>query len=248
MDRFRRYRGPVTLAAAALVPLGIAGMLVLFRTTFVDTASALVFVAAIVALAVVGSRTAGIVATTSSTLWFDLFLTRPYERLAISHRPDIETTVSLFVVGVVVTELAARNRRHHSTAIEEADYVSLLYRFSELVASGAPAADVLERTQPELIDLLGLRACRYEAGGSSRPRPTIEHDARVFLGVNLWSVEDMGLPGPEIELLVHGRGEVLGRFVLTPTPGLPIPFQRRVVAVALADQVGAALSPQLRSA
>jgi K+-sensing histidine kinase KdpD len=248
MDGFRRYRGRVTLAAAAFVPLGIAGILVPLRSIFVDTASGLLFVAAILAIAVVGNRMAGIVATASSTLWFDLFLTRPYERLAITHRPDIETAVSLFVVGVVVTELAARNRRHHSIATEEADYVSLLYRFSELVASGASAPDVLEQTRRELIDLLGLRACRYESGASSRLRPTIEHDARVFLGANLWAVEDIGLPGPEIELLVYGRGDVLGRFVLTPTPGLPIPFQRRVVAVALADQVGAALSPQLRSA
>jgi K+-sensing histidine kinase KdpD len=248
MDGFQRYRGPATLAAAALVPLGLAGILVPFRTTFVDPASALLFVAAILAVAVVGNRPAGIVASISSTLWFDLFLTRPYERLAISHRPDIETAVSLFVVGVVVTELAARNRRHRSIATAGADYVSLIYRFSELVASGAPAADILERTQRELIDLLELRACRYEDGGSSRLRPTMEHDGRVFLGVNLWAVEDMGLPGPEIELLVHGRGDVLGRFILTPTPGRPISIQRRVVAVALADQVGAALSPQLRSA
>jgi K+-sensing histidine kinase KdpD len=248
MDGFRRYRDPATLAVAALVPLGLAGILVPFRTTFADTASALLFVAAIVAIAVVGNRTAGIVATISSSLWFDLFLTRPYERLAISRGADIETTVCLFVVGVVVTELAARNRRHRSAATEEADYVSLIYRFSELVASGAPAPDILEQTQRELTDLLELRACGYEAGARSRLRPTIEHDARVFIGVNLWAVEDLGLPGPEIELLVHGRGDVLGRFVLTPTPGLPISSQRRLVAVALADQVGAALSPQLRSA
>jgi hypothetical protein len=58
----------------------------------------------------------------------------------------------------------------------------------------------------------------------------------------------MGLPGPEIELLVHDRGQTLGRFVLTPTPGFPVSLQRRVVAVALADQVGAVLRPRLRSA
>jgi K+-sensing histidine kinase KdpD len=248
MDGFRRYRGPVILVAAALLPLALAGVLVPFRTTFVDPASALLFVAVILAIAVVGNRTAGIVASISSTLWFDLFLTRPYERLAISHRPEIETTVSLFVVGVIVTELAARNRRHRTNATAEADYVGLLYRFSELVASGAPAVDILDRTEHELIDLLELRACRYERGAGSRLRPSLEHDARVFVGANLWAVEDLGLPGPEIELLVNGRGDVLGRFVLTPTPGRPIAFQRRVVAVALADQVGAALSPQLRSA
>jgi K+-sensing histidine kinase KdpD len=248
MDGFRRYRGSITLVAAALLPLGLAGVLVPFRATFVDPASALLFVAVILAIAVVGNRAAGIVASISSTLWFDLFLTRPYERLAISHRPEIETAVSLFAVGVVVTELAARNRRHRTAATAEADYVGLLYRFSELVASGAPAEDILDRTEHELIDLLELRACRYERGTASRLRPSLEHDAQVFLGANLWAVEDMGLPGPEIELLVNGRGDVLGRFVLTPTPGRPIAFQRRVVAVALADQVGAALSPQLRSA
>jgi K+-sensing histidine kinase KdpD len=248
MKHFQRYRGTITIAAAVLGPLGVAGILVPFRATFADAASSLVFVAVIVAIAVVGNRTAGILATISSTLWFDLFLTRPYERLAITHRADIETALSLLVVGVVVTELAARNRHHHSIATKESVYVGLMYRFSELVTSGAPAAEVLERAQHELINLLGLRNCRFEYGAGQRPRLTMEHDARVFLGGNLWAVEDVGLPGPEIELLVHGRGILLGRFVLTPTPGLPVAIQPRVVAVALADQVGAALSPQLRSA
>ena len=248
MQIFRRYRDPVILSAAALIPLGIAGILVPFRSTFVATASALLFVAVIVAIAVLGDRRAGVLATVSSTLWFDLFLTRPYERLAITHRADIETAVSLFIVGVVVTELAARNRTHHFMATQGADYVGLLYEFSELVASGAPAEEVVERTQHALTDLLGLRGCRYERGPGGRARLSIEHDGGVFLGGNLWDVDHMGLPGPEIELQVRGRGAELGRFVLVPTPGQPVPLQRRVVAIALTDQVGAALVPLLRSA
>jgi hypothetical protein len=58
----------------------------------------------------------------------------------------------------------------------------------------------------------------------------------------------MGLPGPELELLVRSRGRTQGRFILTPTPGHPIELQRRVVAVAIADQVGGAVASQLRSA
>ena len=96
------------------------------------------------AVAVAGNRFTGLVATVSATLWFDLFLTRPYGRLAISHRPDIETAVSLFVVGVIVTELAARNRYHYEAAAQESDYVALIYGLSELVASGAPAQKVIE--------------------------------------------------------------------------------------------------------
>ena len=43
-------------------------------------------------------------------------------------------------------------------------------------------------------------------------------------------------------------GRVEGRFVLTPTPGYPVSLERRVVAIAIADQVGAANRLQLRSA
>ena len=143
MKWLRRYRGMLTLSAAVLVPLAVGALVVPFRSTFAATASALVFVAVIVAVAVVGNRTAGILATVSSTLWFDFFLTRPYERLAIADPADVETAVSLFIVGVVVTELAARNRHHHSVATEEADLIGLIYRFSELVAAGAPETEVI---------------------------------------------------------------------------------------------------------
>ncbi len=182
MNRFRRHRDVVALAAALVLPLGMAAILVPFRSSFANTASALVLVAVIVAVAVTGNRFTGLVATVSATLWFDLFLTRPYGRLAISHRPDIETAVSLFVVGVIVTELAARNRHHYEAAAEESDYIALIYGLSELVASGAPANKVVERARGELIDLLNLRDCRYEPRLSERrvgaPRPRRERYPR----------------------------------------------------------------------
>jgi hypothetical protein len=76
----------------------------------------------------------------------------------------------------------------------------------------------------------------------------IENDGHVLIGGSVWAVDVMGLPGPELELLVRSRGQTQGRFVLKPTPGYPVELQRRVVAVAIADQVGAAVRPQLRSA
>jgi hypothetical protein len=232
MDRFRPYRDPIAFAAALVLPLGVAALLV----------------AVIVAVAALGNRFSGFVATVGATLWFDVFLTEPYERLAITHRPDIETAVCLFMVGIIVTELAARSRHHHASATEEGDYVGLIYEVSELVASGAPATEVREQVCSALVDLLHLRACRYEVGLGARPMMRLEHDAHVLLGGRVWGVERMGLPGPEIELLVQNRGQILGRFVLTPTPGYEVPLQPRVVAVALADQVGAAIRPQLRTA
>jgi K+-sensing histidine kinase KdpD len=248
MNRFQRHKEALALGAAVVLPLGVAIILVPFRSSFANTASALVLVAVIVAVAVTGNRATGLVATVSATLWFDLFLTRPYGRLAISHRPDIETAVSLFVVGVIVTELAARNRHHYEAAAEESDYVALIYGLSELVASGAPAQKVIERARAELIDLLNLRDCRYEPQLSERRLARLDHDGQVIHVGMVWGAHNMGLPGPAVDLLVQARGQVLGRFVLRPTPGYPVSHHRRVVAVAIADQVGAALLPQLRSA
>ena len=239
-DRLRRR--------ASFSRSGFAALLVPFRGDFANTASALILVAVIVAVAALGNRFSGFVATVGATLWFDVFLTEPYERLAITHRPDIETAVCLFVVGIIVTELAARNRHHHASATEEADYVGLIYEVSELVASGAPATDVRERVRQRAGRSAPPASLPLRGGPGARPMMRLDHDGHVLLGGRVWGVERMGLPGPEIELLVQNRGEPLGRFILTPTPGYEVPLQPRVVAVALADQVGAALRPQLRSA
>jgi K+-sensing histidine kinase KdpD len=248
MERLRLHRNAIALAAGVVLPLGAAALLIPFRSNFASPAAALVLVAVVVAVATFGHRTAGFVATVSATLWFDVFLTRPYERLAITHRPDIETAVSLFVVGIVVTELAARNRHNHAAATEETEYVGLIYGFSELAASGSPVDEVIEHGRGALVRILGLRACRYETTPSDRPLHRLDHDGNVLLGGKVWDVENVGLPGPELELLVYSQGQLRGRLVLTPTPGHPVPFQRRVVAVAIADQIGAALRSRLRTA
>jgi K+-sensing histidine kinase KdpD len=248
MERIRLHRDQIALVAAVVLPLGVAAILVPFRSGFANTASALILVAVIVAVATLGNRISGFIATVSATIWFDFFLTRPYEKFAITQRPDIETAVSLFVVGAIVTELAAHNRLHHATAAEEADFVGLIHDVSEIATSGAASRDVVERVRNELIALLHLQACRYEAGSADHPMMRLEHDGRVFLGGRVWGVHRVGLPGPELGLFVQNQGRPLGRFIMTPTPGYPVSQERRIVAVAIADQVGASLRPQLRTA
>ena len=75
----------------------------------------------------------------------------------------------------------------------------------------------------------------------------LEHDGHVLLGGRSGALMH-GSARPRDRLFVAHRGETLGRFVLTPTPGSEVPLQPRVVAVALADQAGAVLRPRLRSA
>jgi K+-sensing histidine kinase KdpD len=249
MRRVLSHRDAIAAIAGLVLPVVVAAVIVPFRGTFASTASALILVAVVVGVASNGNRGAGFIAAVSASLWFDFFLLKPYERLAITQRADIETAVSLFVVGIAVTELAARNRQHHSVANEESDYVGVIYRLSEMVAAGVPAEQVLAQASDELMNLLFLRSCRYDAQLSATRRVgQIEHDGHVYLGTVRWAAEHMGLPGKELELLVQARGEVVGGFVLEPTPAWPVSKERCLVAVAIADQVGSVLTPQLRSA
>jgi hypothetical protein len=117
-----------------------------------------------------------------------------------------------------------------------------------IVSSGVADHRIIEGVRGELIGLLHLRDCHYESGPGQRLAKHIRHDGKVILAGLLWDADTLGLPGPNLELRVEGRGRTLGRFVLDPTPGLPVSHRQRLVAVAMADQVGAALEGRLRSA
>ncbi len=244
MGHIRDHRNQLAILAAFVAPLGLAAVLAPFRGSFVNTAAALVLVALVVAVAVVGNRFAGIIASMSAALWFDFFLTAPYERLAISHRPDIETTICILIVGIAVTELAARSRYHLRTASEESDYVTMIRELADLASGPGPEPEVHERASALLTNLLDLRACRFETVISGLPLARIRSNGEVVHVGLRWPVREIGIPGPEAEIVVQWRGRVTGRFVLTPTPGLPVSVQRRIVAVLLADIVGASRSGQ----
>ena len=241
-------RDGLAVLAGVVVPPAVAAALAGFRTTFANSAAALVLLGVVVAVGANGRRAAGYVAAMSACLWFDFFLTQPYERFAITHRADVESTISLLVVGIAVTEIAVRNRFHRRVARDESDHLDAIYALSELVAAGAPSERVIEIARDELVTLLCLRNCRFVSGSSRQRLARIEHDGAVHLGAFRWGAHQMGLPGRELELRVYSQGRQLGRFLMEPTPGWPISLQRRVVAVAIADQVGAALLPQLRLA
>ena len=174
----RQIRAVANLCGIFL-PLGVSAALVPVRTSLVDSAAALILVSVIAGVAIFGTRVAGVLASASAGIWFDFFLTRPYERLAISHRGDLETTISLFAVGLIVTELAARSRHHRAAASAESDHVDLIYEIGEMVALGEPAAVVTERARSEISELLGLASCRYESGAPQPHRATVESDGTV---------------------------------------------------------------------
>src|SRR5580704_16840935 len=123
----RLHQDRIVVLAGLALPVAISALLVPFRSSIPNTDAALLLVVVVVAVAANGHRPAGWMAAASSAVWFDFFLTKPYERFTITSHPEAETTVLLLVVGIAVTEIAARNRKHRTEAVEEADFVARIH-------------------------------------------------------------------------------------------------------------------------
>ncbi len=246
-SRLLAVRHRVAVVAGLVVPLIVSAVLVPFRGSFANTAAALVMVGVIVGVAVMGSRLTGVLASASAAAWFDFFLTKPYDRFTISHRPDLETTIAILVVGVLVSELAARSRRHWRAANSSTAYVEMIHGVAVLAADSAAVDTVIDQTTASLIRLLSLRACRFDRGLVDPPLGRIDADGTVAIAGMRWPATEIGLPGPEAEILAKWRGRVVGRFVVTPSPGAGVTMEQRIVAVAIADVFAAYLVGELHA-
>lgn len=239
-----RRRDRLAVLAAITTPLIVTVVLVPWRTSFANTNAALVLVAVIVAVAANGNRLAGVLAAVSAAVWFDFFLTQPYEHFSITRRTDVETTVLLLGIGVAVTELAVWGRRQHTAASRRAGYLSGIHATAKAVAVGDSSPAVIAQVTDQLSRLLRLRSCHFQRGvaGIGDP-PRLHHDGRITLRTQVGEIDSQDLPADrETELLAESSGYLRGRFLMLPTPGAPPTLEERLIAGALADQVGAALT------
>ncbi|MGH9016278.1 MAG: DUF4118 domain-containing protein [Acidimicrobiales bacterium] len=233
-----------TLAVTA--PIGVALLLVPGRGHLTAADDALILVVVTVAVASSGRRAAAALAAVVSAASFDFFLTRPYESFLISRQADLTTELLFVVVGLLVGELAARGRRHRRAAAEGRHELIRIHDMAERIAGGEDPDFVLMAVAAELRDLLSLQDCRFVWDPPSGKGAWIEADGTVRLNPLRWPTALVGLPTKQVELPVRGGGHVLGTFILTPTPATPISQERCVVAVALVDQLGTALSGRSR--
>jgi hypothetical protein len=238
----RGHRDAVVGLVALVAPFVLSLALVPFRHSFANTAAALTFVAVITAIAILGNRASGILASLSSAVWFDFYLAKPYDRMTISHRPDLETTICIVIVGLCINELAAANRRFYRRAAQESDYVATLHQVAVQLSGKFVIDDVIESIIGSLQEILGLRECFFEREITGLPLARIVADGTVIHVGLQWPTKELGIPGPQAEILAQWRGETLGRFVLTPTPGHSVALERRVVAVALASLAAIAIA------
>jgi K+-sensing histidine kinase KdpD len=229
------------------VPIGVAALMVPVREHIAPANSALVLTAAIVCVAAAFGRVAAASAAVTAAASFDFFLTRPYLSLAIDSRDDVETAVLLLVIGLTVGTVASHARERGEALADRRNDLARIHRVAELVARGVDPVEVTEAATTEITRLLGLRSCRYMSGPGDPTRPVIHHAGTVGTVPRPMShlhLQPRGfeLPAEGVDLPVLSRNQTVGRFELDPSPGVGVSLEQRIVAVAIADQVGAALA------
>ncbi|MGW2161466.1 hypothetical protein [Nonomuraea sp. NPDC001699] len=79
------------------------------------------------------------------------------------------TSVALvLVVGVAVSQLAAYARRMRVVTIISAGYLKHIYETAELAQASAGAHAMVEHVRDQIVEILGLKGCRFEYGGLTR--------------------------------------------------------------------------------
>ncbi len=230
------------LALAALGPIVVASLLVLVRDQTVSANTALVLVVVVVVAAALGNRWTALTAAIVSAISFDFFLTRPYGSLKIDDADDIITAALLLAVGLIVGEVVVWARRGHRQSRRGRDEIARLHRVAEQVAAGHTADDVLKSVRDELTQLLSLRTCEFEPPPFGVPLPRLERNGSIDTPHRRFARGEFTLPEEGVEIPVLGRGRQLGRLVLVPDPDVGVSIEERVVAIAISDQLGAALA------
>jgi len=202
----------------------------------------------VVAGAASGDRFAGVLAALSGGVWFDFFLTEPYQRFTISARDDVEATVLLVLIGAGITEIALWGYRQQARASRRSGYLEGVLGAARIVSEGdASASTVVDVVSRQIVHVLGADTCRFVAGPVHDTRiALLDHDGQVTRGDRTVEVDKVGLPHDEyVALLVRRGPRVIGHFLVTATTNVTYPSkERRQVAVLLADQVAAALDAE----
>jgi hypothetical protein len=236
--------GRVGLGASigAIGSMFAAAGLVSVRDHFAQVNVVLILVLFVLLGAVIGGRAAGAATALVASISFDFFHTQPYNSLKIDRAADIETTVLLLAVGLIIGEIVIRADRIRDAVSGTRRELSGLHRVARLAAAGETVDDLVSAVCAELTETLHLSRCSYETTPFVGTYARLEQTGAIS-GTNVVQYTKHGyeLPQAGVELPVIVNEQVVGRFVLVPTPRQGITLDRRMVAVALADQMSVVL-------
>jgi hypothetical protein len=230
----------VGITVGALGSLVLSCALVPLRDHVANANMALVLVVPVLIGAIVGGRWAGAGSALVAALCFDFFFTLPYSSLRIKNTDDITTFVVFLIVALTAAEVGILARRGGEAAREARSQLDRVYRIADLSSRGADVEDVVSAARAELIGLFELVDCVYEAVPVGPELPRLGHGGALE-NARLVALGEFVLPSGGVELAVTGRGHDRGRLVLYASELTSAPLEKRMVAVAIADELGTTL-------
>lgn len=238
---------PIAYAIGGLLPIAVAGAMVGLRSEVDNTNVALLLVLVVVGTAAFGGRGPAALCAVLSAVSFQFFFTQPYYSLRVDSSDDVETTVILLAIGLAVGQLAVFAQRSRRQASRGRDELTSMRRVAERVAGGASDAELIEMTVAEVGGLMNLIGCRFEVEATGPTLPILERSGRIESPYRRVGPDgELALPPLGARLPVVGGGRQVGSLVLEPDPSVGVSLEARLVAVALADQLGAALAHPTR--
>lgn len=228
-----------------MLPVALAGAWTPVRAAQSNVVVALAMVAAVAGVGMTGRRAAVVMSALCAAAAFTFFDTAPYERFTISRRSDVITAVSLFVVGLVIGELAIRLAQQRRAGRSVTGDLRRVGEAASLLAAGEELVVMIGAVAEQLEHQLHLADCWYLAEPIAPGTWCVGRDGSLDRAP--------GIAGPaadgrrEVVLPVWALGQVVGHFVLKVAPGSTpagLTADRLRVAVTLADQVGGALAAQ----
>jgi two-component system sensor histidine kinase KdpD len=130
-DTLSRGRVLTGYAAAILGTVALTSALVPLRADSSLSFEALLYLAFVVACALIGGRWPAVVSAVTSALSINYWFTPPYHELRISEARNVATLILFLVVAVAVSsvvDLAARRAHQATVARDEADTLAMLNR------------------------------------------------------------------------------------------------------------------------
>jgi K+-sensing histidine kinase KdpD len=237
----------IDVAAGGIAPIFVAAALVAIRGEVRSTDVAFVLAVVVVATGALGGRGAGVVSGMTAAASFDFFHTRPYLSLLIHDADDVRVTIFLLLLGILSGQLVWRARvaaRRPVGGEGGADQTRLRVG---TVARATDSSDVIAVARAELIDVFQLVDCQFEAAPFAERRVLANLERNGVVAHRRYRLQPGGeleveLPAEGIALPVLSRRQILGRFVLDFGPSAGATLEQRIVAIAVADQVGASLA------
>jgi two-component system sensor histidine kinase KdpD len=236
----------VALAAVAAA-LGVATFV---RPTFGIENVDLVFLTAVVGIAVRYGLWPSLLASVAASLCYNFFFLPPVYTFTIADPTNVAAFVLFTVLSIVVANLAARGLTHAETAHERVRSVESLYAFSRKLAGAGALDDVLWATAYQIASMLKVRVVLLlPEGGSIELKagyPPEDKLDEADLAAARWAWENNRTAGRDSDTLPGakwlflpmrtGRGAIGILGISRDEPGpLFRPEQRRLLD-ALADQ------------